>query len=344
MAARLFPHLITFRKRLLDWYAQFHRDLPWRTTTDPYAIWVSEIMLQQTRVATVLPYYERWMQRFPTVQSLAEAPEQEVLQLWSGLGYYSRARNLLRAARQIDGSFPSDYNMIRSLAGVGDYTAAAISSIAFGGRHAAVDGNVLRVVSRLTNDSGDIGSAATKNRLAEIATRFLDSNQPGLFNQAMMELGATLCLPKNPQCLTCPVQNLCEALSYGTQHELPVKLRRADPVRIDRILLIVKRHQRMLFWQRPPDSRKMAGFWELPEPKHLPEASQGQCLGYFRHSISNHNYRFAVCEGFVNDVNDVNSDARNLRWLKPTRVEYLFSTTTRKALALVGVAGFKKNG
>jgi A/G-specific adenine glycosylase len=312
-----------FRKRLLDWYAHFHRHLPWRATTDPYAIWISEIMLQQTRVATVLPYYRRWMERFPTVHSLAAAPEQEVLRFWSGLGYYSRARNLHRAARQIDGSFPSDYSAIRSLAGVGDYTAAAISSIAFGGRHAAVDGNVLRVISRVANDNGDVTSAVTKHRLSQIVAQYLDPNRPGLFNQAMMELGAIVCLPKNPRCLICPVQTLCEARERGTQHELPVKLRRTDPVKVDRILLIIKRRQQIL-------------------PEHLPEASQGRCLGYFRHSITNHNYRFAVCEGFVNDVN---SDACSLRWLKPTRVEYLFSTTTRKALALAGVTGFfKKDG
>jgi A/G-specific adenine glycosylase len=149
----------TFRKRLLDWYARVQRPLPWRATRDPYAIWVSEIMLQQTRVATVLPYFHRWMQRFPTLESLAEASEEEILKLWSGLGYYSRARNLHRGAKQAGSVFPADYPAIRSLAGIGDYTAAAIASIAFGQAYPAVDGNVLRVMSRLTNDAGDIGAA-----------------------------------------------------------------------------------------------------------------------------------------------------------------------------------------
>ena len=316
----------TFRRRLLDWYDRARRDLPWRRTSDPYAIWISEIMLQQTRVATVLPYYERWLRRFPDVQSLIDAPEEDVLRLWSGLGYYSRARNLHQAAKQTGGQFPSGYEAIRGLAGVGDYTAAAIASIAFGRPHAAVDGNVLRVVSRLTNDSGDIGSTVTRQRLSQAADRLLDKKRPGLFNQAMMDLGATVCLPKNPRCLVCPVAELCEARKQGTQHELPVKLRRTEPVRIDRTLLIVRRKERILF-------RQLAGFWELPEPEHLPMASLSKCIGEFRHSITNHIYRFAVCEAFVK------SRPPLLHWLYPGRLELLFSTTSRKALRVAGIQG-----
>jgi A/G-specific adenine glycosylase len=325
----------TFRKQLLDWYARAKRPLPWRATRDPYAIWVSEIMLQQTRVTTVLPYFDRWLRRFPTVESLAEAPEEEVLKQWSGLGYYSRARNLHRGAKQAGSVFPADHATIRKLAGVGDYTAAAIASIAFGQAHAAVDGNVLRVMARLMEDSGDIGSPVTRQRLTEAARTLLDPRYPGEFNQALMELGATVCLPKNPRCLVCPVANLCEAREHATQHELPVKLRRAAAIKIDRTLLIVRRHERILFWQRSHESRQLAGFWELPEPEHLPEASKGRCYGEFRHSITNYSYNFAVCEAFVN------SPGKDLRWLRPMPVKYLFSTATKKALRLAGIRSFE---
>ena len=323
-----------FRRRLLDWYARVSRPLPWRATSDPYAIWVSEIMLQQTRVATVLPYYERWMQRFPTVESLARAEETDVLHFWSGLGYYSRARNLRRGAQLIDGCFPSDYNAIRELPGVGDYTAAAIASIAFGAPQAAVDGNVMRVVARIANETGDITSTVTRRRLSETANVLLDTKNPGTFNQAMMELGATLCLPKNPQCTACPVATLCEAKKHGRQHELPVKARRIEPIRIDRTLLIVRRGSRILFWQRETDAPKLAGFWELPESEHLPGVRIGRSIGVFQHTITNHVYRFTVCEGFVKSCPD------RLRWLQAKPLEYLYSTATRKALKVAGVRGF----
>ena len=176
---------------LIAWYERAHRDLPWRRTSDPYRVWVSEIMLQQTRAQAVVPYFERFLARFPTVEALAAAPEEEALALWSGLGYYSRARNLLRAARLIHaaGAFPSDFAGLRALPGVGDYTAAAIASIAFGKPHAVLDGNVLRVVARMQNDAAEIGSARTRERFRAIAQTWLDSQRPGTFNQALMELG-----------------------------------------------------------------------------------------------------------------------------------------------------------
>ena len=323
-----------FRRRLLDWYTRVCRPLPWRATRDPYAIWVSEVMLQQTRVATVRPYYERWIQRFPDVESLAGAAEADVLQMWSGLGYYSRARNLHKSAQQIGGRFPSEYSSIRELPGVGDYTAAAISSIAFGKPHAAVDGNVLRVVARIANDSGDIGSAVTRQRLAAVANRLLDPKDPGIFNQAMMELGATVCLRRNPQCAACPVVSQCAASKHGNQNELPVKLRRTNAIRIDRTLLLIQRRGRILFWQRAADSAKLAGFWELPEREHLPCAIIGRSFGEFQHSVTNHVYRFTVCEGFVKSCPD------RLRWLQPRPLEYLYSTATRKALNVAGIQGF----
>jgi A/G-specific adenine glycosylase len=219
-------------KLLLDWYRRGHRELPWRASSDPYRIWVSEIMLQQTRAQAVIPYYERFLARFPTVEALAAAREDEVLALWAGLGYYSRARNLRKAAQAAvaAGGFPRDYEAIRSLPGVGDYTAAAIASIAFGLPHAVLDGNVLRVVARVENDAADIASSRTKERFRAVAQSWLDPREAGHFNQALMELGATVCLPKNPLCLVCPLRDCCRARQEGTAAQLPVKLRKTKPV------------------------------------------------------------------------------------------------------------------
>ncbi|MGB7611610.1 MAG: A/G-specific adenine glycosylase, partial [Candidatus Acidiferrum sp.] len=189
--------LTTFRKQLLDWFRQFQRDLPWRRTKDPYRIWISEIMLQQTRVAAVIPYYERFLERFPDVRGLAEAPEEDVLRLWSGLGYYSRARNLQKAAQQIvarhGGEFPRQETAVLALPGIGSYTAAAIRSITFGAKQAVLDGNVARVLARLGAIRGDVRESRRWKSLQETASQFLDSKSPGDWNQAMMELGAVVC-------------------------------------------------------------------------------------------------------------------------------------------------------
>jgi A/G-specific adenine glycosylase len=222
-------------RRLLAWYRRGRRDLPWRRTSDPYRIWVSEIMLQQTRAQAAIPYFERFLERFPTVEALAAAGEEEVLALWSGLGYYSRARHLLHGAQRVAaaGAFPGDYESIRALPGVGDYTAAAVASIAFGLPYAVVDGNVLRVVARMENDAAETGSARTRERFRSIAQEWMDARNPGAFNQALMELGATVCLPRNPLCPACPLESLCAARAAGTAAGLPVKLRKREPVRIE---------------------------------------------------------------------------------------------------------------
>src|SRR6202171_4578917 len=216
------------RNSMLAWYRKNRRDLPWRKTRDPYSIWISEVMLQQTRVSAVIPFYEKFTNRFQTVDALAVASEQDLLATWAGLGYYSRARNLQRAARIImamglEGfALPRDYESIRALPGIGDYTAAAIASIAFDLPHAVLDGNVIRVLSRVTAESGDIASAPTRGRLAQVATALLHRKHPGDFNQAIMELGATVCLPRDPQCPACPIAVFCEARRTGRQLEFPV--------------------------------------------------------------------------------------------------------------------------
>jgi A/G-specific adenine glycosylase len=228
--------LAGFRKQLLAWFRQFQRDLPWRRTTDPYRIWLSEIMLQQTRVTAVIPYYERFLRRFPDVQALAAAAGEEVLRLWSGLGYYSRARNLQKAAQQImakhGGQFPARLEDALALPGIGNYTAAAILSIAYGKKLAVLDGNVARVLARLGAIHGDIREPQRWQRLQKTADGLLDGKSPGDWNQAMMELGATLCTPKSPQCLLCPVAQFCEGRKQGIAEFLPEKRRKRATVQI----------------------------------------------------------------------------------------------------------------
>lgn len=221
-----------FAYTILAWFAENGRQLPWRNTNDPYAIWLSEIILQQTRIVQGMDYWQRFMQRFPTVQQLAAASEDEVLKLWQGLGYYSRARNLLAAARQIvqHGAFPDTYEEIRKLKGVGPYTAAAIGSIAFHLPVAVVDGNVYRVLSRYFGISTPIDSAQGKKEFADLAQQLLPVNHASAYNQGMMDFGAIQCTPTAPQCLLCPLSSSCLALSEGTVAQLPVKQKTLKPV------------------------------------------------------------------------------------------------------------------
>jgi len=328
-----------FSQLLLDWYHRGHRALPWRGVADPYRIWVSEIMLQQTRAQTVIPYYERFLKRFATVEALAAAAEPDVLALWSGLGYYSRARNLRRAARQVveGGGFPREYAGLRALPGIGDYTAAAIASIAFGLPHAVLDGNVLRVVARVENDAADIGAARTRERFRGIAQEWLDARHPGPFdpggfNQALMELGATVCLPRKPLCLVCPVADRCRGREAGTVDRLPVKLRKTAPVRIEGVLLVVRHRGRVLLRQRDAAARRMAGFWDLPSPEDLPEARLGKHLGAIRHTITHHHYTLAVQSAAVDAAGP------EFGWFRPAELSGIpLSTTARKALQVAGM-------
>jgi len=319
---------------LLAWYRTGHRDLPWRGTTDPYRIWVSEIMLQQTRAQAVIPYYRRFLERFPTVETLAGAAEDEVLALWSGLGYYSRARNLRRAAQTVAaaGRFPSEYEAIRALPGIGDYTAAAIASIAFGQPRAVLDGNVVRVVARVDNDAADTASPRTRRRFLEIAQGWLHRAHPGEFNQALMELGATICLPRNPLCAACPLAPVCRAKREGTVAQVPVKLRKMSPVQIEGELLIVRRRGRVLLRQRDAASRRMAGFWDLPAPEDLPAARLGGILGLVRHTITHHHFTLTVREAAARVPRS------GFRWFASTEMARIpLTTTARKALKLAGI-------
>ncbi len=325
-----------FRGAVARWYRAVRRDLPWRRTRDPYRIWISEIMLQQTRVAAAIPYYEAFLARFPEPALLAAAPEAEVLAAWAGLGYYSRARNLHAAAKQIAaaGGFPREYAAIRALPGIGDYTAAAVASIAFGEPYAVLDGNVMRVLARLLNDGGDVRSVKTRARLGQAAQALLDPHRPGDFNQALMELGATICLPKGPQCLLCPVAGHCEAKKRGTENRLPVKSRGAQTVRLELVLLLIRRAGKYLLWRRPPGAGRMAGFWELPEPAQAPGAVAGPLVGSFRHTITHHVYTVKVFTARLD------GRPEGLEWVAASALAALpLSTLARKALALPTAQG-----
>jgi A/G-specific adenine glycosylase len=318
--------------RLLAWYDAGHRDLPWRRNSDPYRIWISEVMLQQTRAEAVIPYYERFLQRFPDAAVLARAPLNDVLACWSGLGYYSRARNLHKTASLVAAGFPRSYTELRQLAGVGDYTAAAIASIAFDLPHAVLDGNVMRVIARVTNDAADIASGRTRSRFREIAQGWLDRRRAGAFNQALMELGATVCLPRAPRCPMCPLSGVCRGRQEGRAAELPVKLRQLKPVEIAETLLVIARRQRVLMWQRPADSKRLAGFWELPSPGQVPRIQAPMAIGTFRHTITHHHYQITVQTGAVR------SAVRPLHWIPIVTLKELpLSTTARKALKLARV-------
>lgn len=258
------------QKNLLKWFAVHQRDLPWRRTYDPYQVWISEIMLQQTQVKTMLPYFARWMKRLPTIRSVAEASEDTVLKLWEGLGYYSRARNLQKAARVImekhGGRFPSRYENILDLPGVGRYTAGAIASIAFNQPHPVLDGNVIRVLSRLLNFAENTRLPKNIALLWRRAGEVLPVRQARFFNQALMELGALVCTPKNTQCTTCPVQKICSAYKAGTVEQIPYRGNSSKSESL-RVAVAVIRKGNKVFIQKRPSHGLMAGLWEFPGGK-----------------------------------------------------------------------------
>jgi A/G-specific adenine glycosylase len=269
-------------QRLVVWYARHGRDLPWRRTRDPYAIWVSEVMLQQTRVETVIPYYRRFLSRFPSVESLARASLDDVLKLWENLGYYARARNLHEAARRIvaqyGGRLPRDPAGIRGLPGVGPYMEGAIRSLAFGEPVPAVDGNVRRVVARLFAVGDPIDAPATRRALEELARSLVPPTCPGCFNQAVMDLGAMICTPGKPSCDACPLDGLCKARRQGLQDALPVRSgRRPLPCFLWTAGAIPDGSGRLLVVQRPR-AGLLGGLWKLPGGKSEPGEALRQCL------------------------------------------------------------------
>jgi A/G-specific adenine glycosylase len=347
------------REALLGWYCANRRDLPWRRTRDPYAIWISEAMLQQTRVETVIPYWERFLARFPTVEALADAPADDVLGAWAGLGYYSRARNLQRAAREVvaryGGALPAEPAELETLPGVGRYTAGAVASIAFDRPAPIVDGNVARVLARLHGIRDDVASVAGKARLWAEAAALADGPSPGDLNQALMELGATVCTPRAPRCLACPLSSSCVALAEGDAEALPVKAKKAQPRAVEGVAVLLLREGRALAVRRPPRGL-LGGLWDLPgadlgdgEPpaagaeRALRERvglavrglrSAGEVEHVFTHrALLLHVFR---AEAKAGRVRRAGFDAH--RWVAPSALAGLpHAAVTAKALTLLGV-------
>lgn len=258
----------SFQADLITWYSKIKRDLPWRVNQDPYRVWVSEIMLQQTQVDTVIPYFNRFMERFPTVYDLANADEQEVLKSWEGLGYYSRARNLHTAVKEVvaeyGGQVPSERNELKKLKGIGPYTLGAILSIAFDTPEPAVDGNVMRVMSRVLHIEEDIAKPKTKKIFDDVVREVISHDDPSSFNQGLMELGALICTPQKPECGECPVREHCLAYEYGNQTDLPIKSKKKKQKTTEFYGLVIQNDQGEFLIQKRPEEGLLANLWEFP--------------------------------------------------------------------------------
>jgi A/G-specific adenine glycosylase len=333
--------LRVFHRDLVRWYRRHHRKLPWRATRDPYKVWVSEIMLQQTRVDVVRDYYARWLDAFPTVESVAKAPFQRVLKLWEGLGYYTRAKNLHRAAKLVVGrarsprskqrrtagpapnrdsgpAVPAIAAELMKLPGIGRYTAGAIASIAFGQRVPLVDGNVARVFARIFNVAADVTKPSTQASLWALADKLLPSNDPGVFNQALMELGALVCTPVNPRCGVCPMNRACIARAKGRQDALPNRGARRTHKQVVHDAALVRRGNRILLRRRPAHGL-LAGMWELPLlgkrfQRRRPRSNRGKPLLTLRHTVTNRKITLRV---FACETLSEPKPNGSLRWASP---------------------------
>lgn len=342
-------NLSPIRRKLLNWYDKHRRDLPWRRTGDPYAIWISETMLQQTQVATVLPYYEKFLRAFPTIEALDRAPLERVLRSWSGLGYYRRAENLKKAARQIrrahGGSLPRAFDALSQLPGIGDYTAGALMSIAFHRRYAAVDGNARRVLGRLF-------ALSDAKRLHAIASTLVPRARPGDFNQALMELGATLCLPKDAKCAQCPLSPDCAASSSARRSLRRIRGKRVKFKYVIWPLAVVRQRGRILL-RRRADNGLLARLWEIPggeitaeaeprvflqrELKHLEQPIKGENrIGEIRHSITYRRIRAPIYLIDYPAIAKFRLPDTHWRWIDPAALpNKAITSMTAKALKLL---------
>ena len=342
-----------FQQDLVTWYYKVKRDLPWRRTRNPYYILISEIMLQQTQVVTVIPYYERFIAQFPTPKHLAQADEQTLLKAWEGLGYYSRARNLQKAAQMIEeefnGVFPRTHAEILTLKGVGPYTSGAVASIAFDIAVPAVDGNVFRVMSRICTVFDDIAKPKTRKVFEAIIENVIDHNDPGAFNQALMELGATVCTPKSPKCLSCPVSAHCEAYKQGIDDLLPVKSKANAPRRDKIVVAVIKNEYGEVLIQKRPDTGLLAGFYELityeydgaEEPKEFLEHKLEtkfnivniKSLGIFNHVFS---HRIWEMDSYLveikNEYQDLIAEDNQLLWVTKEQLKEIPLVTAHQRI------------
>ncbi len=342
-------NLVSIRRRLLAWYHKTHRDLPWRRTANPYAIWIAETMLQQTQVATVMRHYERFLKAFPTIKALDRAPLRKVLALWSGLGYYRRAENLKRSARKVvsihGGRLPRDYHTLLSLPGIGSYTAGALMSIAFGQRYPALDGNARRVLSRVFKTEDD-------RALRQKAAMLLPNSQPGYFNQGLMELGARICLPRTPRCADCPLAHVCATrTSEHAGQRVQTKLKPAMTTVLWPVAIV--RYRGRILLRRRSNSGILRGLWELPGgekqsgedlqstlSRHLGEigtkSHRRTCIGQFRHSVTYRRIRSSVFLLEVRSRSALRLSRSRWRWVPPSAIfEHPVSSMTHKALKLL---------
>ncbi len=344
-----------FRQRLRNWYRKHARTLPWRTDPDPYRVWVSEIMLQQTQVATVVAYYHRFLKRFPDLNALADADEQEVLRLWEGLGYYRRARQLHRAAieivKQHNGVFPSDRASLLALPGIGRYTAGAILSIAFGQREPILEANTIRLLSRLLLLREETTRSDSQRRLWELAELLLPAKDLGSFNQALMELGSLVCTPQNPACYECPIQEICPAFEQGLQETIPVMAAKQAITAVREAAVIIRDKSCVLLRQCSPQER-WAGLWDFPrfEIRHQRgqalarelqenvfqltglQVTTSDCLKVIKHSVTRYRITLSCYQGQLVS-RDASKDelADRAQWVPITELEdYPLSVTGRK--------------
>ena len=348
-------HRAAFHESLAAWFERVRRPMPWRATRDPYRIWISEIMLQQTRVDQATPYYERFTEAFPTVDALAAADLDDVLRLWEGLGYYSRARNLHRAARlvvdEFDGVIPDTEEAIRRLPGVGPYTAAAVLSIAYGRPLAVLDGNVMRVLTRVFAIGDDVTSGRTRRHLQSLADALLDSEHPARFNEAIMELGATVCTPSNPSCASCPVRDACAALAEGEPERYPVSKKKKPVPHYDiAVGLIFDTDDRLLIAKRPEDAM-LGGLWEFPGGKAEPGESMidachrelreelgvkvvvGEPLARVDHAYSHFKITLHAFRCRITSGEPVHHAAQPLRWVAVKDLnDYAFPRANRRVI------------
>ena len=346
-----------FRRRLWTWFRKNARDLPWRRTRDPYAVWVSEIMLQQTQVETVKAYFERFIGELPTVQALADADEQRVLRLWEGLGYYRRARQMYRAARvvvdQFDGRFPTNASALQKLPGIGRYTAGAIASIAFDEAAPILEANTIRLFARLLAYAGDTTSADGQRLLWSFAAEIIPRNEVGRFNQALMELGALICTPKSPNCNACPAMAICPTFLGGLQRQIPAAGRKMQFEEISEAAVILRRGKEVLL-RRCGEQERWAGLWDFPRVATTNTAARqpadvagkiarqigvpvklGRRLTTLKHGVTRYRITLSCYEGKC-APRGVKTNGKTLRWVPVDELSDLpLSTTGRKLAALV---------
>lgn len=335
------------QRQLLDWFIENRRDLPWRYDRNPYKVWVSEIMLQQTQVDTVVPYFNRFMERFPTVHDLAAATEEEVIKAWEGLGYYSRARNLHSAVREVaagyGGVVPNSAEEISKLKGVGPYTAGAILSLAYGKAEPAVDGNVMRVISRLFAIQDDIAKPATRVKMEQLVRQLIPTDTPGAFNEGLMELGALICTPRDPDCLFCPLITVCQGREAGIHEQLPVKKKNKRVKSVSLVCGVVLKDGCVLV-RRRPEQGLLAGMWEFPNAQQtdvtalLPETGihWRTAIGDVSHVFSHVKWTVRVYRGDFHDQGK--SLSPEYRWVELEELSnYAFPKVFHKVRQLAGI-------